>query len=160
MFLPCATFGAHLYLMTQKEDWQVSDVVDLDCHYDDSVSFEIASLRGSGIDDLMVHHVAEAWGSGLSQQNFKVFAISSDGFKEVLDTEEVLVAYPYDGPERHELSSFVVVPTKDRSATVIEETRSVSVGSVLSVQRRYFRWSNNVGRYKASAFVAVRPTGD
>src|SRR5260370_33986597 len=71
MFLPCTALGAHLYLMVHKTDWRISDAVDLECYYDDSVSFELASIRKPDVDELLVHHASEGHGTGFSQQNFK-----------------------------------------------------------------------------------------
>ena len=161
MFLPCTALGAHLYLMVHKMDWRVSDTVDLECYYDDSVSFELASIRKAKIDEVLIHHASEGHGTGFSQQNFKVFRITDGKLKTVLDTEEVVLAAPYDGPERHEHSVFVVVPDQStKSPGQIEQTRSVLVGDTLSVQRRYFYWKPPAGRYTPSRFIAVSPKHD
>lgn len=161
MFLPCTALGAHVYLMSQNANWRVSDTVDLECYYDDSVSIEIASIRREGVDELLVHHASEARGTGFSQQNFKVYGISNGKLKPVLNTEEILSADPPEGPARRERSYFVIMPSNnERSHLVIEQTHSVLVGDKLSVQRRYFRWAADKGRYVPSSFIAVRSSDE
>src|ERR1700719_898146 len=58
LFTPCGSlYASFLYLLKNTDHgWRVVDDVGFDCHYDNNVYFEVASLRRSNIDDARVHH--------------------------------------------------------------------------------------------------------
>jgi hypothetical protein len=58
MFLPCDGLGsANLYALKKgNKGWHVIDRMGFDCHYDDSVSMEIASIHDPNRDEVLIHH--------------------------------------------------------------------------------------------------------
>jgi hypothetical protein len=161
LFLPCVRDNAYLYLMDQENMiWRVKDFEKPDCHYDMSVSVEIASIRNPAIDEVMVHHVGEGHVGSYSQQDFEIYNIVRGKLKQVLDAEEVILAAQYVGPniimnEIHQNSFFVLVPIGKSLSRVIEETQSYKFNKNLTVKRRQFRWNAAKGRYVPSKFVPV-----
>lgn len=158
LFLPCGLDLANLYLMKRDGgNWQVSDHVELDCHYDGTVSVEISPIRKSTLDEVLVHHAGEGHGTGLSQQNFKVFDVVNGKLKVVLDVEEVIIAsaVPAGSRELLQRSVFVTIPIGGSQSRVIEETRSVTLNGKLTVQRRIFRWAESKGSYQPTRFASV-----
>jgi hypothetical protein len=158
LFLPCSLDSAYLYvLVNDGTDWRVTDHLDLDCHYDDSVSIESAMIRKFGVEDLLVHHASEGHGTGFSQQNFKVFTVADGNLKPVLDTEEVLIAdpSPVGSHTLFQRSTFVTIPRTGSRSSVIEETMSITRNGRLKVRRRYFRWMQSAGHYVPSKFTDV-----
>jgi len=157
LFLPCTVDSAYLYLMKNVgEEWKISDSADFDCHYDNSVSIGISPARESAVDDVLVHHVSEAHGTGVSFQHFKVITVTEGKLKVVLDTEEVVEAshvVPVGRYNLHQQSTFVVIPVVHSHSVVIEETRSTVLNDKLTVSRRRFRWAGN--RYVRTRFVPL-----
>jgi hypothetical protein len=115
----------------------------------------MAALRSSEVDDVLVHHACEGHGTGIVQQNLNVFAVSSGKFKLVLNTEEVIDAWPSDGPETHQRSKFTTVPPAQSGSSVIEETRCISHDGKVSRQKRQFNWNSTAFRFQPSAFVQI-----
>lgn len=79
LFFPCfpLTDSAYLYaLARQQEAWHVTDHIELDCHYDETVSFETAWIRDPNRDEIMVHHDCAGRGTGYLEQHFSVFSIT------------------------------------------------------------------------------------
>jgi hypothetical protein len=164
LFLPCGALSdtSFLYLLESTDHvWHVTDRVGFDCHYDDSVSFDVVELRSPYVGDVLVHHECEAHGTGLVQQNFNVFAVVSSRFKLVLNTEEIFKAsgYPAESHEFNQRSSFTIIPTTRSVSRVIQETRCTTENGRLTIQKREFRWSPAKFRFLPSPFVKVEATG-
>jgi hypothetical protein len=161
LFIPCILDSAHIYLLANKgEYWHVTDLEKPDCHYDGSVSIEIAPVRSPGIDEILVHHAGAGHGTGISQQDFNVFAVSSEKLRLELEIEEVVnISRPhrflYERNELVQHSTFVLIPISRSLSRVIEETRSTTLNDKLTVQRRLFRWSASKSRYLPSKFSPV-----
>jgi hypothetical protein len=159
LFTPCgAEYLASLHLLENAQNgWHVTDSTGFDCHYDDSVSVEIASVRNTNVDDVFVHNECEEHGTGFVQQNFNVFAIKSGKLKLALNAEEVVDDQgPLNGSYKlRQRSKFVAVPPTQSASGIIEETRCAKVNSKLSIQRRDFRWSASASRLIPSKFVTV-----
>jgi hypothetical protein len=161
LFLPCVRDNAYVYLMKQDNTiWRVADLEKPDCHYDMSVSVEIAPIRNPVIDEIMVHHIGEGHGGGYSQQDFEIYNIAHRKLKQVLDAEEVIVAAQYVAPNTpikgiNQKSSFVLIPIGNSRSRVIEETQSYQFNKKLTVKRRLFRWNATKGRYLPTKFVPV-----
>jgi hypothetical protein len=161
LFLPCVRDNAYIYLMEQENNnWRVSDYERPDCHYDMSVSVEIAAIRNPALDEILMHHVCEGHGSGLLQQDFEVYSVAGGKFKQVLDAEEVIFAMQYvdmNTPmnEIHQKSHFVLVPIVNSRSRVIEETQSDQFNKKLTVKRRQFRWNVAKGCYLPTKFVPI-----
>jgi hypothetical protein len=161
LFLPCVRDNAYLYLMEQENTiWRVTDFEKPDCHYDMSVSVEIAPIRNPALDEVLVHHVCEGHGTGYSQQDFEIYSVAHGRLKQVLDAEEVILASQYVDPDTpmnaiDQKSFFVLVPIENSRSRVIEETQSYQFNKKLTVKRRQFRWNAAKGRYMPSKFVPV-----
>jgi hypothetical protein len=161
LFLPCVRDNAHLYLMTQEnETWSVTDFEKPDCHYDMSVSVEVAPIRNPALDEILIHHEGGGHGAGYSQQDFEIYAVAHGKLKSELLVPEVIVAVQYVSPNvaPHNIiqkSHFVLVPIGKSRSCVVEETRSSLADAILSVQRRQFHWNAAKGRYLPSKFVTV-----
>jgi hypothetical protein len=162
LFLPCHVAWDYAYIFTltrQGTGWHVSDSARLDCHYDQSVSYETLWIRDRDRDEILVHHACGGHGAGYLEQDFSVFAVSNGKLKEELETEEVIHSYPRGpgGPPRDldQSSTFTLVPVRNSRSRAIEETRSSTLNGKLSVQRRTFRWNAASGRYVPSGFTAV-----
>jgi hypothetical protein len=159
LFLPCNGLAAAFLYLSEKTatGWHTTDHFGFDCHYDDSVSFETAALRNPDVDDVLVHHECEGHGTGIVQQNFNVFAVSSGKFKLVLNTEEIINANGW--PESHEFrqrSKFSTLPTLESGSRDIEETRCISDNGKVSIQKRQFNWNPNAFRFQPSDFVKIK----
>jgi len=79
LFLPCVSplQTAYLYLLApENHTWKVSDKLELDCHYDDKVSFEIAAIRDPQRNEIQVHHSCVGHGTGYWEQHFSVYAVN------------------------------------------------------------------------------------
>jgi len=159
LFTPCGSLYASILYLLKNTDhgWRVVDDVGFDCHYDNNVYFEVASLRRSNIDDVPVHHECEEHGTGFVKQNFNVFAIVSSRFKLVLSTEEIVKASGWPGGgELDQLSLFATVQTTGAGPRIIEETRNTKENGNLTVEKRDFRWSQMRFRFVPSKFVKVK----
>jgi hypothetical protein len=55
LFLPCGgMFSASIHVVENRNGrWHVTDSAGFDCHYDESVSFEVAALRNPNSDDVL-----------------------------------------------------------------------------------------------------------
>jgi hypothetical protein len=160
LFLPCVLDDAYLYLLVwENNSWRVTDRAVMDCHYDMSVSVDIAQIRNPAIDEVLMHHVGEGHGAGLSIQDFEVYSIAKGKLKLVLDAEEVVIALEYGDSkfarEHTDRSLFVLIPVKNSSSRIIEETQSDQINKKLTVKRRQFLWNAAKGRYLPSKFVPV-----
>jgi hypothetical protein len=159
LFAPCgAVYASFLFLLKNTDHgWRVVDDVGFDCHYDNNVSFEVASLRRPNVDDVLVHHECEEHGTGFVKQDFNVFAIVSSKFKLVLNTEEIVNASGWPGGgELDQQSVFVTMPTTGAGSGIIEETRNSKENGNLTVEKRNFRWSQMRFRFTPSRFVKVK----
>jgi hypothetical protein len=159
LFMPCGALSSSFLYTLKRTDhgWRVADEVGFDCHYDDSVSFEVASLRSPDVDDVLVHHECEGHGTGFVQQDFNVFVIVSSRFKLVLNTKEIVKESGW--PDSHELvqrSSFATTPTAGAGSRVIEETRRTKENGKLTVEKRDFHWSPTEFRFVPSQFLKVK----
>jgi hypothetical protein len=161
LFLPChANWDtAYLYALLRRQGaWHVTDHIEVDCHYDDSVSFEIVQIRDPDHDEVLVHHACAGHGTGYLEQLFSVFTLSAGKLKDELETTEVLHSYPtaVDRPrDLDQNSTFTVVPIRGSQIRAIEETRSNVLNGKLTVQRRIFRWNAAREKYTPSTFVSV-----
>jgi hypothetical protein len=158
LFLPCGgMFSASIHVVENRNGrWHVTDSAGFDCHYDESVSFEVAALRNPDSDDVLVHHNCVEYGTGFVQQNFGVFIVRSGKLKLVLDSKEAVDDQGSTG-EKYQLrlrSKFVPVGAGEHSG-IIEETRCQRLNGRLSIQRRQFAWDEAVFRFHASKFVRV-----
>jgi len=159
LFTPCGSlYASFLYLLKNTDHgWRVVDDVGFDCHYDNNVYFEVASLRRSNIDDALVHHECEEHGTGFVKQNFNVFAIVSARFKLVLSTEEIVKASGWPGGgDLDQQSLFATIQATGTDLRIIEETRNTKENGNLTVEKRDFRWSQMRFRFVRSKFVKVR----
>jgi hypothetical protein len=156
LFMPCNGLSSSLLYLLKGTDqgWRVADEVGFDCHYDESVSFEVASLRSPKVDDVLVHHECEGRGTGFVQQNFNVFAIVSSRFKLVLSTDEIVI----ESDDRYELDQRSSFATRSTGAgsRVLEETRRSKENGKLTVEKRIFHWSPTESRFIPSQFVKVK----
>jgi len=160
LFFPCfpANDSAYLFaLARQGGAWRVADHIEMDCHYDDSVSFETVWIRDPSRDEILVHHDCAGRGTGYLEQHFSVFSLSGGKLATELVTDEVFHDFQYDKPP-HELdrkSVFTVIPVRDSRSRAIEETRSRTFDGKLTVQRRIFHWDAAKGKYVSSPFKPV-----
>lgn len=153
LFIPCSGDSAFAYLVRRfGNEWRATDHVGFDCHYDGTVSLEVAATARKSVEDVFVHHACVSHGTGFVQQNFRVFTVRDSKLRSVLDTEEVVVA-ANDGFDKYQRSSFVIVPLPE--GRVIEETRSTTLNGKLTVERRYFRWIASKSSYRPSRFTPV-----
>lgn len=161
LFLPCNLGdSAFMYLLVNNGSWRAIDQLTFDCHYDASVTMELAEVLGNNIHNVMVHHIGEGHGTGFSQQNFKLFRVVGGKFCVALDTEEILrVNRPSmegaAGFEEVQRSVFIVVPSPQRQPYAIEETRTTVLNGRLRVERRRFRWSAKRERFLPTQFLPV-----
>lgn len=161
LFLPChlSNDAADLYaLARQGGAWHVTDHIEMDCHYDESVSFQTVWIRDPNRDEVLVHHACVGRGTGYLEQQFSVFSLVDAKLKEELATDEVLHSYPTAVERPRDLdqnSTFTVVPVAGSRSRAVEETRSSVLNGKLTVQRRIFRWNAANGKYVPSAFTPV-----
>ncbi len=156
LFLPCSHDSAHLYLMMgEGTNWSVSDRLEIDCHYDNSVSVEVSPVRSASFDDLLIHHAGQAYGTGYSEQHFKVVAVDAGKFKVLRDTEEVVTVNrtPEGSFDRVQRSTFTLIPAATSLSFEIKETRSIVLNGKLTVHRRLFRWDRD--RFVSSKFLRL-----
>ena len=130
-------------LMLNKSSWQVTDHLELDCHYDDSVSFEIAAIHDPQKDEILIHHACVGRGTGYLVQVFSVYSVDGSKFRQELQTDELRNEFPPPGlgPELERHSSFTIIPVAGSGSRVIEESRSQLVNRKFTVQRRQFSWN-------------------
>ncbi|MGD0481997.1 MAG: hypothetical protein ABSA42_17640 [Terracidiphilus sp.] len=160
LFFACtpSTESARLYLlMLDKFSWQVTDHLELDCHYDDHVSFEIAAIHDSQKDEILIHHSCVGRGTGYLVQVFSIYSVIGQKFKQEMQTDELRNESPPPGlgPELERHSSFTIIPVAGSSSRIIEETRTEWVNGRFSAQRRQFRWNPADARYEATPLTAV-----
>jgi hypothetical protein len=157
LFHPCGALStASLHLLTRANGrWHVVQSVGFDCHYDDSVSFQLSSLRSPKIDDVVVHHECEGHGTGFVQQNLNVFAIKSGRLQLVLSVEEVIDANGTDNHELLQRSSFAAIESHESGIPTLQETQCEKLNGKLAVRKRRFRWSETKFRFLRSPFVSV-----
>jgi hypothetical protein len=159
LFLPCnGNDDAYLFAMQKANHaWQVTDREGFDCHYDATVSMEIARVHDPNRDEVLIHHVGSGHGTGFVQQNYNVFSIAQGKLKLRLDTVEVLD--DHQPPEKtHDIvrrSTFTIIPILNSRSRAIEETRSSILNDHLMVQRRIFRWDPAKRCYSPTRFVPV-----
>lgn len=159
LFLPCiGNDVAYLFAMQKANDaWQVTDREGFDCHYDATVSMEIARIHDPNRDEVLIHHVGGGHGTGFVQQNYNVFSIAQGKLKIRLDTEEILDDHQ-PSQRIHDIvrrSTFTIIPIIHSRSRAIEETRSSILNDHLMVQRRIFRWDPAKGCYSSTTFVTV-----
>jgi hypothetical protein len=161
LFLPCHLNWdtAYLYALLHKQGaWHVTDHIEMDCHYDESVSFDASWIRDPDHDEVLVHHDCVSHGTGYLEQHFSVFTLSAGKLKDELESTEVLHSYPIAVDRPRDLdqnSTFTVVPIRGSRSRAIEETRSSTFNGKLTVQRRTFHWNPAKGKYVPSAFTPV-----
>jgi len=160
LFLPCVSplQTAYLYLLApENHTWKVSDKLELDCHYDDKVSFEIAAIRDPQRNEIQVHHSCVGHGTGYWEQHFSVYAVNGSKFKLEMETEELLHDFPAGGNplELDRYSTFTLIPIAGSHTKAIEETRSQVRNGKFTVQRRQFRWNPVHASYEPSPFTSV-----
>jgi hypothetical protein len=160
LFLPChvAWDFAYIFTLTRQETgWHVSDSAWLDCHYDQSVSYETMRIRDPNRDEILVHHACAGHAASYLEQDLSVFAVSEGKLKEELEVEEVEHSSRIGGPPHvlDQNSTFTLVPVRNSRSRAIEETRSSTLNGKLTVQRRIFRWNAARGKYVPSAFTTV-----
>jgi hypothetical protein len=157
LFVPCGSFEeSGLYLLEEgNKGWHVEDRTGFDCHYDDSVSISMASVRTPNVDDILVHHECEERGTGYLEQHFNVLVVESGKFKIILNVKEVVNESGW--PEKSEFrlrSKFALVPSR-LGSRIIEETRCTDDNGRISVRKRRFRWDESALRLIPSKFVSV-----
>jgi len=164
LFLPCIPFiqTAYLYLLApENNQWKVTDHLELDCHYDDNVSFEIASIRDLKLDEILIHHACSGRGTGYLEQSFYIYAVNGRKFKEEMQTDEILREHPAGGSiDLDQASIFTSIPVTGSHSRVIEETRSQTRNGKLAVQRRLLRWNPTHARYEPSPFTPVQASAN
>jgi hypothetical protein len=161
LFLPCTTLPtqtARLYLLIPDNHmWKVTDHLELDCHYDYNVTFEIASIRDPQRDEILIHHVCVGHGTGYLVQVFYIYSVNGQKLKLELQADELRHEFPI-GISPLELSSnsiFTMIPVAGSRSWVIEETCSQNRNGKFTVQRRQFRWNPARARYEPSPFTLV-----
>lgn len=159
LFTPCGTFDAsNLYLLESgSAGWHVTDTVGFDCHYDESLSVETASVRYPNIDDVLVHHECEERGTGYVEQHFNVFAVDSGKFRIVLNTKEVVKESRW--PQKYEFrltSTFALLAPEESAARILQETQCVNENGEISIQKRRFSWNESAFRLVPADFVKVQ----
>jgi hypothetical protein len=162
LFFPChpAFDFAYLYALVRKDNtWHATDHIQLDCHYDNKVSFETTWIQDPNRDEILLHHACAGHGAGYLEQGFSVVTVSDDKLRVELETEELLRSYPRGGGGRprdlERNSSFALIPIRNSRSRAIEETRSSVMNGRLTVQRRVFRWNRAKGLYLPSPFTQV-----
>lgn len=160
LFLPCngGMDTAYLYLfVADKLAWKVTDHLELDCHYDDKVSFEIASIHDPKNDEIQIHHACVGHGTGYWEQEFSIYSANGRKFKLEMSTDDLLRSFPAGGNplELKRNSIFTVIPVAGARSRAIEETRSQIRNGKFTVQRRQFRWNPAHAHYEPSPFTPV-----
>jgi len=154
---------AYLYLLVVDNiAWNVTDHLELDCQYDDNVSFEIASIHDPQKDEIQIHHDCVGHGTGYWEQEFSVYSVLGRKFKLEMETDDLQSDYPMGGNplELDRNSTFTVIPVAGSRSRAIEETRSQIRNGKFTVQRRQFRWNPAHARYEPSPFAPVVATAN
>lgn len=149
--------GCFLYLMqgsdedTQKHPWHVSDRKNLDCWHGDS-TLEFVPLRRSDTDDIVAHHVNLGHGSGMVEDQTQVYSILHGKLVQTMATQDYLSEVTLDtGDTTEHQSTFLHFP--DLS---LEESRTTTLNEVFkTMERRYWRWSEQQQKFVASPFKLV-----
>ena len=157
--LPCASIsGAPIFLLERSNGrWHLRDREGMDCHYDDSANVQLAGLTSRKQYDLLLHHDCQGRGTGYVEQHTRVLRIVGTHFKQVLDREDVVHAFPPGGTGTSEESTFL--PT---SLNTLEQTREANIYdsnyqpimSRISISRRTFHWDGR--RFVASSWQRLR----
>jgi hypothetical protein len=143
--LPCTSvLGAPILLLERSENhWHLRDQEGMDCHYDDSANVQLVSLTSSKQYDLLLHHDCQGRGTGYIEQHTRLLRIVGTRFKQVLDREDVVHAFPPGATGTFEESTFL--PT---SLNTLEQTRETTtydendqpILSKMVITRRSFHW--------------------
>jgi hypothetical protein len=157
--LPCTSvLGAPIVLLERSGDrWHLRDQEGMDCHYDDSATVELTNLTSGKQYDLLLRHDCQSHGSGYVEQHTRVLQIVGTRFKQVLDREDVVHAFPEGAAGTFEASIFL--PT---SPNTLEQTREVATYdendqpnlSKMVITRRSFHWDGR--RFVASPWQRLR----
>ena len=157
--LPCTSMlGAPILLLERSDDhWHLRDQEGMDCHYDNSANVQLVSLTSSKQYDLLLHHDCKGRGTGYIEQHTRVLQIAGARFKQVLDREDVVHAYPPGATGTFEESTFL--PT---SLNTLEQTREATtfdqngqpIMSKIVVTRRTFHWDGR--RFVTSPWQRLR----
>jgi hypothetical protein len=129
----------------------------MDCHYDDSASVQLTSLTSSNQYDMLLHHDCKGRGTGYVEQHTRVLQIVGTRFKQVLDQEDVVHAFPPGATGTFEESLFL--PTslntleQTREAANYDENDQPNMSKVV-ITRRSFRWDGR--RFVASPWQRLR----
>jgi hypothetical protein len=150
--------GAPILLLERSDNhWHLRDQEGMDCHYDDSASVQPVSITSSKLYDLLLHHDCQGRGTGYVEQHTRVLKIVGTRFKQVLDRQDVVHAFPPKGAGTFEESTFL--PT---SLNILEQTREATtydqydqpIISRIAITRRTFRWDGH--RFVASSWQRLR----
>jgi hypothetical protein len=157
--LPCSSIlGAPILLLERSDNrWHLRDQEGMDCHYDDSANVQLVSLTSSRQYDLLLHHDCQARGTGYIEQHTRVLQIVGTRFKQALDREDVVHAFPPGATGTFEESTFL--PT---SLYTLEQTREATnydendqpILSRIVITCRSFRWDGR--RFAASPWQRLR----
>ena len=138
LFIPCSGDLAFAYLMRHVgNEWRAVDHDSFDCHYDDSVSLEVATLANKHAQDVLVHHACVSHGTGFVQQDFQVLTVRDGKFQGRVQGVEIRagqrpVALVGDkSPYRKQRSDSPVNPlsSPSRHAHLPGESRQACVAS-------------------------------
>src|SRR6185312_5691239 len=159
--LPCSSIlGAPILLLEHSKGlWHLRDQDGMDCHYDDSANLEPVSLTSGRNLDLLLHHDCRDRGTDYAEQHMRLLRIVGTHFHTVLETQDVVHAYPAgsNGSGSFEESAFL--PT---SAHTLEQTRTSTTYkndnqpdfADATIQRRSYVW--NGSRFIASPWQRLR----
>lgn len=157
-FLPSFR-GWFLYLLQGSNDdplnhpWHVIDQQTLDCWHEFCV-LELLALRRADTDDVVVHHANYGHGSNYAEDQTRIFSILNGKLVQTMVTQDFLSqdtlgVDPMISTERR--STFLQFPNRS-----LEETRTTAVNDKLqTVERRYWRWSDQQLRFVPSRFISV-----
>ncbi len=157
--LPCSSIlGAPILLLERSDNhWHLRDHEGMDCHYDDSANVQLVSLTSREQYDLLLHHDCRGRGTGYIEQHTRVLQIVGTRFKQVLDREDVVHAFPPGAIGTFQESTFL--PT---SLNTLEQTREATnydendqpILSEIAITRRSFHWDGR--RFVASPWQRLR----
>jgi len=157
--LPCSSIlGAPILLLERSDNhWHLRDHEGMDCHYDDSANVQLVSLTSGKQYDLLLHHDCQGRGTRYIEQHTRVLQIVGTRFKQVLDREDVVHAFPPGATGTSEESTFL--PT---SLNTLEQTREATtydendqpILSKIVITRRSFHWDGR--RFVASPWQRLR----
>jgi hypothetical protein len=157
--LPCTSIlGAPILLLERSENhWHLRDQEGMDCHYDDSASVQLASLTSSKQYDLLLRHDCKAHGTGYVEQHTRVLQIAGNRFKQVLDREDVIHAFPPGAAGTFEQSTFLPTSLRTleqtREATAYDQNNQPIMSNVV-ITRRSFHWDGR--RFVVSPWERLR----